>query len=817
MSLTWRFFMKRKVLTMLICVPFLLAGCNSNAEIGPQGPKGEPGETGQTGPSGQDGIDGLTPYIGENGNWWIGNTDTGVKAIGTDGVSIISIEKTGSSGNTDTYTITFSNGVVFSFTVTNGSDGKDGADGKDGDDGKSAYEIYIEHYPGYIWGEEQWIRDLALGQLAVTISFETFGGQTIEPITYCKGEQVNINFEATKSHGEFKGWFFDSELINEIDYSFIAYESLTFYAGFELENIIVKFIADGSTYSYKEVEYGTPVDMPDNPSKLGYTFEKWIKEDGTEWKETSLVLDDDLVLYASFNYDFLEIPAVIINTNDGSDITSKEEYVASTVSICNTKEEWIIDSVDAGVRGRGNSSWNKPKKPLRIKFDKKQSILGSEYKAKSWTLIANYVDKSLLRNYIAYELGDRFDGIDFSSMHNLVDLYLNNEYMGVYLLCDQVQTGDGRVSIDDSIDETGNNGYFIERDARASSEGIENQDYFYFNGETYTFKTPDTEDEAFLENKDVEITYITNYLQQCWDAILYGGWDEVNNLIDIDSFVDPYIVDELFANNDCGYSSCFYYKDKDGKLFKGPLWDYDIGGGNINFHLGNEEYCPPDTKLWANDNNKWYKALAKRAEFVSAVAEKLLAYRDTIFDVLGLLDFTNEKYLYSYVSEALERNFLRWDIMGKYVYPEPESVYSLVTVQEQIEYLYNWLYERYNFMYKKFTSNEFIDSYKGTFEVDNGVEYITVYKTNNYDINGLQTSIAYSCDSSTGRPLLNGEGQINFEIVLKEGYEIDGVDVISGSYKNLKTPSDTGKVNTYRITKIKSDLIISITTKIKTS
>ena len=120
-------------------------------------------------------------------------------------------------------------------------------------------------------------------------------------------------------------------------------------------------------------------------------------------------------------------------------------------------------------------------------------------------------------------------------------------------------------------------------------------------------------------------------------------------------------------------------------------------------------------------------------------------------------------------------------------------------------------------MYKKFTSNEFIDSYKGTFEVDNGVEYITVYKTNNYDINGLQTSIAYSCDSSTGRPLLNGEGQINFEIVLKEGYEIDGVDVISGSYKNLKTPSDTGKVNTYRITKIKSDLIISITTKIKTS
>lgn len=460
----------------------------------------------------------------------------------------------------------------------------------------------------------------------------------------------------------------------------------------------VQFFVDSDVYFWCQILKGEKANVPQDPVKVGYSFQRWLNEDGTPWDSEKPITTNTYNIYAEFDYDFLELPAVIIKTENGQEIVSKDEYVTSAITITNTKTEWELDEVAAGVKGRGNTTWGLEKKPYRIKFDSKQKLFGSSYKAKSWTLLANYSDKSLLRNFTAFELGERFDGIDFSSKHQLVDLYINNDYKGVYLVCDQIQTGSGRVNINESVAADGNNGYLIERDARASSEGILDQDYFIFNDEEYVFKTPDSESQAFIDNKDVEIQYIRNYLTSCQTAITEGEWSNVESLIDIDSFVDSYIVEELFANNDCGYSSCYYYKDKNGKLFKGPLWDFDIAAGNVNYNMGDEDQCLPNETVFASKYNFFYKILMERNEFVALVKNKLIAYETTINEVLGLLDVNSEDSIYSLAKNALERNFDRWEIMGKNVWPEPNSVIAIKSLSGQIKYLRSWLQARYAYL-----------------------------------------------------------------------------------------------------------------------
>lgn len=464
----------------------------------------------------------------------------------------------------------------------------------------------------------------------------------------------------------------------------------------------VKFYVDSNVYYSCEVSEGETVTPPQNPSKLGYNFVKWINEDSSDWDKMVPIVDDNYNIYAQFDYDFLELPAIVIHTDDGGDVVTKDEYKSAHLSIMNAQASWQLDEVLIDIKGRGNTTWDLDKKPYRLKFDEKQSLFGSSYKAKSWTLIANHADKSLLRNFAAYELGERFTGLDFTSKHQLVDLYLNDEYKGVYLVCDQIQTGTGRVDIDENVAADGNNGYFIERDARAPLEGVLNQDYFIFNDEEYAFKTPDTEKQDYLDNKETEVAYITNYMSDCMTAITSGSWSDVQSLIDVDSFVDSYIIEEMFANNDCGYSSCYYYKDKDGKLFKGPLWDFDIGAGNVNYNLGNAEQCLPNTRLYAKDANKWYKALLARDEFVDAVVAAFTAHKSDIDAVLAMLDTSLNTSVYALYENALERNFVRWPVMGTSVFVEPATVTSITSLAGQIDYLYSWLLARYQFVYQTF-------------------------------------------------------------------------------------------------------------------
>ena len=150
-----------------------------------------------------------------------------------------------------------------------------------------------------------------------------------------------------------------------------------------------------------------------------------------------------------------DVPTVYIETENNQSIISKEDYINCTVIYVDGGE--VTAYPNTQIRGRGNSSWwNSPKKAYRIKFEKKQRLLGDAFaNAKSWTLLANHGDKTLIRNALTYDLG-KFIGMPFCPAARFVDLYLNGQYRGSYQISDHVQVGKNRVDID------ADNGWFLE-------------------------------------------------------------------------------------------------------------------------------------------------------------------------------------------------------------------------------------------------------------------------------------------------------------------------------------------------------------------
>ena len=223
----------------------------------------------------------------------------------------------------------------------------------------------------------------------------------------------------------------------------------------------------------------------------------------------------------------------------------KENQVVSQLTIISDDGTNLLSEPGA-TRERGNASRDFPKKPYRIKFDKKQNVLDAPAKAKKWTLINNYGDKTLMRNLLAFELSRRM-GLSYTPYGTAVDVLLNGEYKGCYQLCDQVEIDKNRVAITEMTPEDNQGsaltgGYLIEVDAYA------NQEKSWFNsnkGNPVTIKSPD-EDEITANQKQ----YIRNFFNQ-----MENNWAAY---LDLNSFLRHFLVGELSGNTDT-YWSVFMY------------------------------------------------------------------------------------------------------------------------------------------------------------------------------------------------------------------------------------------------------------------
>lgn len=391
------------------------------------------------------------------------------------------------------------------------------------------------------------------------------------------------------------------------------------------------------------------------------------------------------------------LPTLRINTENGAPINSKEDYVQAKLTIESNDLSENMVSTPIGIRGRGNSTWGMAKKPYRIKFDSKTKLLNMEAKAKNWVLLANYADKTLIRNAVALEIS-RFVGIEYTPPVRFIDVILNGEYLGNYTATDQIEVGKGRVPVEEQEtttttepDLTG--GYLIELDGFAAAEPVWFQTE---QGIKVTVKYP-KDDEINKEQRQ----YITNYTQAFENALFSDSFTDPEKgyraYVNEASLVNWYIACELTGNSDSFWSTYMYKKRTDKQFHFGPMWDFDIAFNNDN-RLGNAtqklmRLDAHDPKIWIRKiwEDKWFRH-AVNVRWKELLASGIQQH---------ILDYTTRTA--ALIDASQKKNFQKWPILNKTVYLE----YMLFnTYTEGVDYLKRYIQERVNFLTSSFENED---------------------------------------------------------------------------------------------------------------
>lgn len=378
---------------------------------------------------------------------------------------------------------------------------------------------------------------------------------------------------------------------------------------------------------------------------------------------------------------FTGIPILYVTTS--GPVVSKDDYVKGSLIInTNNQYEQLKQNIKLQIKGRGNSTWGMEKKPYRLKFSDKAEMLGMK-SAKNWVLLANYSDKTLLRTSLAFDLGNKI-GADFTPNGRFVELVMNDLYLGNYFLTYQVEVDENRVNIAE-LEKVNNapneitGGYLLELDQRRDEDAR-----FETNtGLPFTVKSPE---DITPEQMD----YIHTYIQQTEDAIFSEDFADPEKgyakYINVTSFINWFFVQELMKNQDAkDFSSMYYYKDRNGKLGMGPLWDFDLGAGNNDY---SESRYP--TGWWVKDG-PWFKRLFEDPVFKAKVKKRWGEIRNKEIQEIAL----NINTTVEYIKLSQQQNFTKWPILDKYVWP---NQFVLGTYPNEVQQLKKWLNERISWL-----------------------------------------------------------------------------------------------------------------------
>ena len=393
-----------------------------------------------------------------------------------------------------------------------------------------------------------------------------------------------------------------------------------------------------------------------------------------------------------------ELP--VLHIKPASLINSKDYYVSTDIILYDKTEGstgtgWWDSSKDGAVnmRGRGNSTWGLPKKPYRLKFPEKFSPIGLDHeKAKSWVLLSQDMDKSLIRTHIAfaysrimfnpaegrhdasavlftpcsryvnvYMTGDYYDSSKNSTTHK------DGEYLGLYQMSDQMERSGGRIAVDKLVSADGSNpdkitgGYIIEADLHEGSH------YSGYKGIKMTYKYPDDEDYD-----PAQYNYISDFITSAEKALYGSGYKDTQNgwrkWFDEKTLVDFIIIKELVGDLD-GYTSTYMYKRRGvDKLFFGPIWDCDKGWNNDK-RVPHYEYQPLESLMikagfWMPPyvSNDWFWRFWSDSSLRKAVNERWKTKRDELLaETYRILDEEPVN-----MAKAIEANFTVWPFYYQY-------------------------------------------------------------------------------------------------------------------------------------------------------
>jgi subtilisin-like proprotein convertase family protein len=361
-----------------------------------------------------------------------------------------------------------------------------------------------------------------------------------------------------------------------------------------------------------------------------------------------------------------------------------------------------------GINVRGSSTRNFEKKSFSFETQDavgnptSNSILGMPPET-DWILNACYIDKTLLRNALAFDLSRSMG--HYASRYKYVELFQNNEYRGVYMLAERPKHDVNRINIkkmdvDDDVFPDYTGGYILKID-RHDELGW----YSQYPGNSASGAKPYFQ---YIYPRDIDITaaqknYIQTHMNEFETVMNSASYADPNTgyakYIDVSSFVDYFIINELSKNVDGYKLSTYMYKeniDQGGKMFIGPVWDYDIAFHNCNYGFAF------DPSGWAYQGQvddypspTWWIKLMQDPVFQAKLYCRWNELRQNILSTGALNSYIDATA--GLISEARDRNFRQWPIVGAYIYPNPQNQAG-ANHGTEITDLKTWLVNRINWL-----------------------------------------------------------------------------------------------------------------------
>lgn len=363
------------------------------------------------------------------------------------------------------------------------------------------------------------------------------------------------------------------------------------------------------------------------------------------------------------------VSKIDITTENGDPIVSKESYLNADVTLKAASGEVINFSTQ--IKGRGNTTWNMPKKPYRLKMSESISLLGMPA-GQNWNLLANYADKTLIRTAVAFCIAEKL-GMKWVPESQFVELTLNGKYDGLYQMTPHIEAGSNKADL-------------------GSGEGVK---FLAEIDETLDGDYPTTTSygtNLILKSKakPKEAEEIYQFIDGM-ESRLYLNEDPWL-LVDKKSLADTYIVNEISRNVDAFHKSTYFYKSADStSVVFGPVWDFDISMGNIDY---NDAWL---TEGFGIKHRGYLGAAFDIPEFDAEVRAQWRVIQDVFPSLLVYIDSQSKA-----LKKAQKRNFKRWDILDVYVWPNQK-----VTGDYDLEVLYlkEWLSARYVWLDDQYKSN----------------------------------------------------------------------------------------------------------------
>lgn len=391
------------------------------------------------------------------------------------------------------------------------------------------------------------------------------------------------------------------------------------------------------------------------------------------------------------------IPVLHVITEDRAPVLSRAYYVGAELTVLGADQPEGGMTVACEIRGRGHSSFDPTadqddylsKNSYRIKLSRKLNLLDTGKGAdRDWLLISCKFDASALRSFLIWDLAGRMGTIPYVPGSAWVELYVNGDYRGLYVLCEAVEVSADRVDVDDSPSaDPLQAGYLLEYDLRGNTaeNAAEGLTYFYLPGSDRQVEWVVKSAVCTAE----ETAAIRSHLLSCHEAILSGDRGRIEALVDLSSLVDTFILQELSKNPDVSCSSFFVQRNPGGKLYLTAPWDFDLAFGTYSASVST-------VKLVANgkdlSSHPWFEALVTRAWFIEAVQARMAEVKPLLDETLAAIDS-----LRPVLTPAADRNHARWSIYGrKYTYCVNEQAsMRLESYDDHVDFLLSWTERRW--------------------------------------------------------------------------------------------------------------------------